>query len=139
MKSHLLYRASAVLLLLFAAGHSLGFHQADPAWKVDALLGTMRSTRFAVQGFERTYWDFFLASGFTVGVLYVFSAILAWQLGGQPAETLKGMRLTRWAFALCFALVAAVSWAHLFVIPIVFSSVIAVLLTAAAWRSERSA
>ena len=41
----------------------------------------MRSIHFDVQGFNRTYWDFFVAAGFSVGVLYLFAAILAWQLG----------------------------------------------------------
>jgi hypothetical protein len=46
----------------------------------------------AVQGFTRTYWDFFLRAGFTVGVLYLFAAVLAWQLGGLPVTTLAAMR-----------------------------------------------
>src|SRR5579862_2979872 len=37
MKSSMLYRVAAVLLLLFAIGHTLGFRQSDPAWGVDAL------------------------------------------------------------------------------------------------------
>jgi hypothetical protein len=60
----------------------------------------MRSIHFDVQGFNRTYWDFFLAAGFSVGVLYLFAAILAWQLGGLPVATLALMRGTVWAFAL---------------------------------------
>lgn len=55
MKAFLLYRVAAVLLLLFAVGHTLGFQQSDPAWGVDALLGSMRSIHFEVQGFSRTY------------------------------------------------------------------------------------
>jgi hypothetical protein len=41
MKAPILYRIAAVLLLLFAAGHTLGFRQPDPTWGVDALLGSM--------------------------------------------------------------------------------------------------
>jgi hypothetical protein len=77
------YRIAAVLLLLFAVGHTLGFRQSDPTWRVDALLGSMRSIHFDVQGFSRTYWDLFEAAGFSVGVFYVFAAILAWQLGSD--------------------------------------------------------
>jgi hypothetical protein len=81
MKASLLYRIAAVLLLLFAVGHTLGFRQSDPSWGVDALLGSMRSIHFDVQGFSRTYWDLFVAAGLSVGV-FIFAAILAWQLGG---------------------------------------------------------
>src|ERR1017187_5059825 len=79
MKASMFYRIAAVLLLLFAVGHTLGFRQSDPKWGVDALLGSMRSIHFDVQGFNRTYWDLFVAAGFSVGVFYLFGAILAWQ------------------------------------------------------------
>src|ERR1700757_5248220 len=94
MKAALFYRIAAVLLLLFAIGHTLGFRQSDPKWGVDALLASMRSVHFDVQGFNRTYWDLFLAAGFSIGVFYLFAAILAWQLGGLPAETLARLRGT---------------------------------------------
>ena len=137
MKSSVIYRVTAVLLLLFAAGHILGFRQSDPAWGVDALLSSMRSLHFSVQGSNRTYWDLFVAAGFSVGVFYLFAAILAWQLAGLPAETLARIRGIRWAFALCFAAITVVSWRYLFVIPIAFSAVITVCLISAAWLSSK--
>jgi hypothetical protein len=137
MKASIFYRISAVLLLLFAAGHTFGFRQSDPKWGVDALLSSMRSIHFDVQGSNRTYWDLFVAAGFSVGVLYVFAAVLAWQLGGLPAATLALMRGTVWAFALCFAAITVVSWRYLFVIPIAFSILITLCLTAGAWFSGR--
>jgi hypothetical protein len=137
MKASIFYRIAAVLLLLFAAGHTLGFRQSDPSWGVDALLSSMRSMHFDVQGFNRTYWDLFSAAGFSVGVFYLFAAILAWQLGGLPPATLALMRGTAWAFALCFAALTVVSWRFLFILPIAFSIVITLCLTAAAWLSTK--
>ena len=137
MKASILYRIASVLLLLFAVGHTLGFRQSDPSWGVDTLLGLMRTIHFDVQGFSRSYWDLFQAAGFSVGVFYLFAAILAWQLGGVPAGTLTIMRLTVWAFALCFAAITVVSWRFLFMLPIVFSAVITVSLGAAAWVSGK--
>ena len=134
MKASVFYRVAAVLLLLFAIGHTLGFRQSDPQWGVDALLGSMRSIHFDVQGFKRTYWDLFVAAGFSVGVFYFFSAILAWQLGGIPVETLTRLRGVAWAFAICFAAISVVSWMYLFILPIVFSLLITVCLSSAAWR-----
>ena len=135
MNASTCYRIAAVLLVFFAAGHTIGFRQSDPTWGVDALLSSMRSIHFDMMGSDRTYWDLFVAAGFCVGVFYLFAAILAWQLGGLPAATLARMRGTAWAFALCFAAIAVVSLRYLFVIPIVFSIVITVCLTAAAWLS----
>jgi hypothetical protein len=137
MKASLFFRIAAVLLLLFAIGHTLGFRQSDPNWGVDGLLGSMRSIHFDVQGFNRTYWDLFVAAGLCVGVFYLFAAILAWQLGGLRAEGLARMRGTAWAFAVCFAAITLVSWRYLFVVPIVFSFLITVCLIAAAWLSAK--
>ena len=137
MRASIFYRIAAVLLLLFAAGHTLGFRQSDPAWGVDSLLASMRSIHFDVQGFNRSYWDLFEAAGFSVGVFYLFAAILAWQLGGLPAASLALMRGTAWAFALCFAAITVVSWKYLFILPIAFSIVITFCLAAAAWLSAK--
>src|SRR5205809_2434975 len=137
MKASTFSRIAAVLLLLFAAGHALGFRESDPTWGVDALLVSMRSIHFDVQGFNRTYWNLFVAAGFTVGVFYLFAAILAWQLGGLPAATLALMRGTVWAFALCFAAITIVSWRYFFILPITFSILITLCLTAAAWLSAK--
>src|SRR6476661_6896729 len=128
MKASMFYRIAAVLLLFFAIGHTLGFRQSDPKWGVDALLGLMRSIHFDVQGFNRTYWDLFVAAGLSVGVFYLFAWILAWQLGGLPSETLALMRGTAWAFAVCFAAITVVSCRCLFILPIVFSMMITVCL-----------
>jgi len=135
MKASTFYRIAAVLLVLFAVGHTLGFRQTDPTWGVDAVVGSMRSVHFDVQGFHRSYWDFFVGSGFSVGVFLIFASILAWQLGGLPATTLALMRGTCWAFALCFAAITVVSVIYFFIIPIVFSLLVTLSLTAAAWLS----
>jgi hypothetical protein len=137
MKASLFYRIAAVLLVLFATAHTLGFRQADPRWGVDALLGSMRSIHFDIQGFNRTYWDFFVASGFSVGVFYLFTAILAWQLGGLPPATLALIPGIRWALAVCFAAITVLSWRYLFILPMAFSIVITTCLTAAAWLPPR--
>jgi hypothetical protein len=137
MKAALFYRIASILLLLFSVGHTLGFRQSDPQWGVDVLLSSMRSIHFDVQGFDRTYWDLFVAAGLSVGVFYLFAAILAWQLGALPAENLALLRGTRWAFALCFAAITVVSWRYLFIVPIVFSFVITLCLIAAAWLSAK--
>ena len=47
------------------------------------------------------------------------------------------MRVTAWAFALCFAAITLLSWGYLFMFPIVFSVVITVCLSAGAWLSGK--
>jgi hypothetical protein len=137
MTPSVLYRIAAALLVIFAVAHTAGFRQSDPAWGVEAVVGSMRSVHFDVQGFSRTYWDFFVGAGLSVGVFFLFAGVLAWQLGGLPATTLASMRVVTWSLAPCFAVVTAVSWRYLFILPVVFSGLITVCLAAAAWRSAK--
>lgn len=137
MKASLLYRIASVLLLLFAAGHTFGFRQNNPEWGADAVLALMRSVHFDAQGFTRTYWDFFSAFGLFFSVFLLFAAVLAWQLGGLPAEIFARMRGTAWALAISFVAVTALSVKYAFTIPIVFSALVTICLLAAAWLPSK--
>jgi hypothetical protein len=137
MKASLFYRSASVLLLLFAAGHTFGFRQNNPEWGAGAVLALMRSVHFDAQGFSRTYWDFFSAFGLFFSVFLLFAAVLAWLLGGLPAETSARVRSIAWALAICFVAVTALSWRYAFTTPIVFSTLITACLTAGAWLSAK--
>jgi hypothetical protein len=139
MRVSVLYRIAAVLIVLFAIGHTLGFRQFDPSWGVEALVGSMRSIQFDVQGFSRTYWDFFAGSGFSVSVFLLFAAVVAWQLSGLSAETLALMRGISWGLALSFVALTILSWSYFFFLPILFTVLITVCLVAAAWLSAKPA
>jgi len=137
LKASLFYRIAAVLILLFAVGHTVGFLQSDPSWGVDSLLASMKSIHFNIQGFTRSYWDFFVGFGLFVTVFLLFAAMLAWQLGGLGVETLERMRFIAWTFPVCFAAITVLNWRYFFPIPLVFSFVITVCLILAAWRSAK--
>ncbi len=137
MKPSILYRIAAILLLLFAVGHTLGFRQTQPQWGVDSLIAAMRSIHFDAQGFNRTYWDFYTGFGLFVSVFMVFAAVLCWQMGGLPAETLLQLRGPAWTLVLCFVAVTILSWRYFFIVPVVFSVVITLVLAAAAYSSGK--
>ena len=135
MRASLLYRISSILLVLFAIGHTVGFSQIDPAWRVDSLVQSMKSVHFSVSGSDRTYWDFFFGFGLFVTVLMLFASIVAWQLGSLPPAALAGMRVSAWGFAVSFGVIVWLSWRYFFIIPIVFSTAIFLCLASAAWFS----
>lgn len=138
MKASAFYRIAAVLLVLFAIGHTLGFRQDNPEWGASSVIRAMQSTRFNAQGFSRTYWDFFGAFGLFFSVFLLFAAVLAWQLGSIGAEDFGAfMRSTAWALAISFAGITALSFRYAFTTPIVFSAVITLCLIAAAWLSAK--
>ena len=138
MKASILYRIAAVVRGLGAVAPTVGVSQPpEPAWGVEAVVSAMRTHQFDVQGSSRTYWDLFMAAGLSVGVLYLFAGVLAWQLGGLPGETLTRMRGVAWTFALCFAALTAVSFRYLFILPVILCAVVALLLISAAWLASR--
>jgi len=138
VKARILYRSASVLLLLFAAGHTFGFRQNNPEWGAEAVIALMRSVHFDAQGFTRTYWDFFSAFGLFFSVFLLFSAELAWLLGGLPAETLVRVRSIAWALAICYVAITGLSFRYAFTTPLVFSVLITVFLIAAATLSAKT-
>jgi hypothetical protein len=133
MRASLAYRVSAVLLALFALGHTVGFREVDPRWNADGVVSGMRNVSFDVQGFHRSYWDFFAGFGLFVTAFLLFAAVLAWQLGSMPREGLAAIPVVRWSFAICFVAVAALTWRYFFLAPDVLSSLVALGLVGAAW------
>jgi hypothetical protein len=139
LKPALFYRIASVLLLLFAALHTFGFRQVDPQWGVESLISLMRSIHFDIMGAHRTYWDFFVGFGLFFTIFLSFAAALVWQLAGLSRQTLAVLRGTAWALVVCFAAVTIVAFRYAFVVPIVFSILILLCLTAAAWLSAKPA
>lgn len=137
MSASLFYRVVAGLLVLYAAGHQIGFWQVDPAWGVDGPVAALRTTTFVAQGTaNRTYWGFYLGLGVTCTILLLFAAAVAWQLGAVTRETLRSLQFVAWAFAAAFVAATYVTWRYFFTAPVVFSSLITLGLIAAAWKGR---
>ena len=92
MKASMFYRVAAVLLLLFAVGHTLSFRQSDPKWS--RCPSAQWSIPLTCRGSTARIGTSFVAAGFSVGVFYLFAAILAWQLVAFRHMTLALMRGT---------------------------------------------
>jgi hypothetical protein len=83
MRSWVLLRLLAVLLLLFAVGHTLGAaapHARRGAPEA-AVFAAMQGFRFSIMGFERSHWDFYRGFSLIVSVALALMAAVAWQLG----------------------------------------------------------
>lgn len=139
MSHSLFYRAASVLLVLFAAGHTLGFRSTQGMEGADAVVALMQSVHFTVQGSRRAYWDFFVGFGLFVTVFLLFAAVLSWQLGGLSRDALAQMPAITWGLAICFAAITVLSGTNFFVVPLIFSALTTVCLIAGAWLSGRPA
>jgi hypothetical protein len=137
VKPSVLYKIASALFLLFATGHTLGFWQIDPSWKVDSLATAMQSMQFQARGFARTYGIFMLVRTVCEPATAV-ATVTAWQLGAiSGGDTLAQLGVLRWGLALCLVVVTVLNWKYFFWAPVIFSSVIVLCLIAGAWFSPK--
>lgn len=137
MRTSFLYRTASILIFLFALGHTLGFRKTDPVWGVDQALSALKQITFSTQGFQRTYYEFFVGFGLFVTLLLLFSAVVAWQLGSLPTATIAQLPWLTWGLALCYAGVLFLSWRYFFLVPLLFSALVFLCVTTAAVVARR--
>jgi hypothetical protein len=137
LESPLFLRVASVLTLLFAVGHTLGGKDSwSPVGETD-VLRAMRSFRFDAGGADRTYLDFYLGFGYTLGIFLLLQAVLLWQLA-SIAKT-DPLRVRPMTASLLVALVAAasLSWIYILPTPAISFAFIAVCLGLALLTSRR--
>ena len=137
MTARVLFRTAAVLIFLFAVGHTLGFRQIDPAWHIDPVITGMQSATFSAQGFQRTYWDFYAGFGLFVSVLLLFASAIAWLIGSAAPGASPMIRQLAWCLTATFAAVVALSCLYFFWLPIIFSAVICAVLLIGSVKLQR--
>jgi len=129
-----LYRIAAVVLLLFAVGHTLGFLTfKPPTVEGVAVRDAMDNVRFTLGSRSYTYGDFYRGLGLFCTAYMVFLAFLAWHLGSLARNAPQAIGPLAWIF---FALQLAgigLSWKYFIPPPLVFSAVLAILTGWAAW------
>ncbi|HXH94353.1 MAG TPA: hypothetical protein VNN25_22440 [Thermoanaerobaculia bacterium] len=126
MSATVLYRIAAIVLILFAAGHTAGFLTfKPPSAEGTAVRDAMNGVHFAFGGKTYTYGGFYKGFGLTITVYLLFSAVLAWHLGGLAAAHPEAIGILGWAF---FALQIAslvLTWMYFFPVPAIFAGVVA--------------
>ncbi|MEA2344820.1 MAG: hypothetical protein QOF63_2989 [Thermoanaerobaculia bacterium] len=128
MKPVLLLRITSIISLLFAVLHTLGGADSwSPVGETD-VLRAMRSYHFDAGGVSRTYLDFYLGLGFSVGVFLLLQAVLLWQLATIAKVDSIRIRPMVVSFIVASLACAFLSWKFIFAAPAIFSAVIAILL-----------
>ena len=134
MKATLLYRIAAVLLVLFAAGHTVGFLRfRPPTQEAAAVRDAMNNVRFQVGRSSFSYGGFYVGFGLFVSAYLLFSAFLAWYLGGLAATNPQAIGALGWALFAVQMAVLALSWIHFSAAPTVFAALVAACVGVAAW------
>jgi hypothetical protein len=133
MNATVLYRIAAVILLLFAAGHTFGFLSFKPPTPEGiAALDAMTNAHFKVGGWTCSYDGFYKGFGLHITVYLLFSAFLSWHLGTMAATSPQSIGFLGWAFAAVQVAGVALSWIYFFPITVVFSVAAAICVGLAA-------
>jgi hypothetical protein len=134
MNATVLYRIAAVLFILFAAGHTLGFLRFKPTTPEGvAVRDGMNNVHFQVGGKSFSYGGFYTGFGLFITVDLPFSAFLAWHLGGLAARAPEAIGALGWAFCAVQVASLVLSGVYFFPVTAVVSGAVAVCLGWAAW------
>ena len=134
MTATLLYRISAFVLVLFAAGHTLGFMTFKaPTPEGVAVQQSMDNVRFSLGGKSLTYGDFYRGLGLFCTAYLLFNAFLAWHLGTLARNTPQAIGALGWVFFALQAVGIALSWRYFVLPPTIFSAALAIMTGWAAW------
>src|ERR1700722_403467 len=124
------YRLASYVLVLYALGHTAGAVISTPRFgtAADAVAAAMKSVHFDAQGFDDSWYGFYLGFGWFVTLFFVLSAVLSWDIGGLPMRDRAGLAAITWSLCLSYVGSTAIAWKYFFTVPIVFSSLATLLL-----------
>jgi len=134
MTATLLYRIAALVFVFFAVGHTYGFLSLRaPSAEGRAVYDSMNTVRFELHGRSYSYGDFYRGFGLSCTVAMLLSAFLSWHLGQLARFTPAAVGFLGWAFFVLQLPGIVLSFLYFGPPPMVFSSVVALLLACAAW------
>lgn len=139
MKAIWLYRTAAVLFVLFAVAHTVGFLTFQPpAPDARAVLDAMNRVHFQAGGQTFSYGGWYVGFGLSATVSMLFQAFVAWYLAGLASRQPQAIGGLGWVLAAFQLPGLALSLIYFAVPPAVLSGLLALLLGCAAWLAGRS-
>jgi hypothetical protein len=125
MKATWLYRIAAILLVLFAAGHTVGFLKFVPATPEGKAVIESMNTVTLQPGAPYTYGGFYRGFGLFATVYFLFAAFVAWHLGSLARKLPAAASSLPWIFFFAQLVGLALTWKYFPPPPVVFSSLTA--------------
>jgi succinate dehydrogenase hydrophobic anchor subunit len=123
------FRISAVILLLFAAGHTFGFLTFKPPTEQgQAVREAMANVHFEVGGRIFSYGGFYHGFGLSATVSMLFEAFVCWFLGGLARRNPREVAPIGWALVVQQIAGMVLSLMYFGVPPTAFSAVLTICL-----------
>ena len=129
MIATLLYRISAAILVLFAAGHTFGFLSFTPPTPDGvAVRDAMNNVYFTAAGSKLSYGGFYRGFGLSITINTLFMALLSWHLGTVARTAPETIGMIARGFFAVQVLGIALSFKYFAPGPAALSCILAVLL-----------
>ena len=139
MTATLLYRIAAILLILFAAGHTVGFLRFKPAnADAEAVRSAMDNVRLQVGNGRLTYGHFYRGFGLFCSVYLLFAAYAAGYLADLAKSYPQAIGTMSWVFCLLQIASLVLSWKYFLPPPTIFSAILVICTGWAAWLIRAS-
>jgi len=140
MKATAWFRVSAVILLLFAVGHTvgfLGFRGSTP--EAQAVRAQMDAVHFAAKpggAATLSFGGFYEGFGLFITAFYLFAAWVAWRLGAMAKQGPADVAALGWAMVALMVVSAGLSLQYFSAKPMVLSMLAAIFLAVATWSAD---
>ena len=140
MKPVVWFRITAVVILLFAVGHTFGFLAFRPSTTEGrAVWLAMNSVRFAEGHSTFSYGGFYTGFGLSITAFQLFAAWLAWLLGSMARQSAAAVCSIAWGMFALQIVGIGLSLEYFSAGPAVLSAMAAACLAMAAISNRRSA
>jgi hypothetical protein len=134
MTATLLYRIATIVLILFAVGHTVGFLKFTPPNPESvAVRDAMDTVHFHVGSVKASYGGFYRGFGLFCTLYLLFTAYVAWYLGGLAKSNPQAIGGLGWVFFALQIVGLALSWIYFLPPPVVLSAVASICTGWAAW------
>src|SRR5262245_13041850 len=139
MKPSLFLRIAAILTVLYFGGHTAGIPWTPVRGPSETtVIEAMKLQSFEVQGFARTYWDFYFGFGVAISAFLLVQAVVLWQLASLARSEAARLRPILASFFVAFVFNAVVAWKYCFHVPAIFAAAIALCLGSAFFLANRA-
>jgi hypothetical protein len=138
MSATIWLRVSAIISLLFTAGHFMGGMQNWSPIADNAVLQSMRTVRFDVMGVNRSYLDLYMGLGHSLTVSLLLQTVLLWILGNVARTHASFVRPMIAAFVVAVAVTGIIAWRYILPVPAFFSLALCATLVMAFIAAQSS-
>jgi hypothetical protein len=134
------YRLAAYALVLYTLGHTFGAVVATPNFGDESagVVKAMKTVHVAAMGADCTWYGFYRGFGVFVSIFFVFSLAVAWHVGGKSLEQRVALLPLTWALFGSYAVSILTACLYFFPMPIIFSTIVTVLLGVACFGDVRA-